>query len=156
LSISTKEELQFLIHRAWEIEKKFESLSAWKGFVSMGSTYRPTVLTLAGESYIHRLNLEKLLKTLDLEAPTDEIPDGTFDFTGMLDSEILQKIIEQDEIARDLYTKIVENTDPKVVSALLGGKDVEFFYETLKQMVKDETRHINMVRKIAGYIERIQ
>jgi len=122
----------------------------------MGSTYRPTVLTLAGESYIHRLNLEKLLKTLDLEAPTDEIPDGTFDFTGMLDSEILQKIIEQDEIARDLYTKIVENTDPKVVSALLGGKDVEFFYETLKQMVKDETRHINMVRKIAGYIERIQ
>ena len=156
MSISTKEELQFLIHRAWEIEKKFESLSAWKGFVSMGSTYRPTVLTLAGESYIHRLNLEKLLKTLDLEAPTDEIPDGTFDFTGMLDSEILQKIIEQDEIARDLYTKIVENTDPKVVSALLGGKDVEFFYETLKQMVKDETRHINMVRKIAGYIERIQ
>jgi len=156
LSISTKEELQFLLHRAWEIEKKFESLSAWKGFVSMGSTYRSTVLTLARESYVHRLNLEKLLKTLDLEAPTNEIPEGTFDFTGMLDLEMLQKTIEQDEIARDLYTKIVENTDPKIVSALSGGKDVEFFYQTLKQMVEDETRHISMVRKISGHIKRIQ
>ena len=74
----------------------------------------------------------------------------------MLDSEILQKTIEQDEIARDLYTKIVENTDPKTVSALSGGKDVEFFYQTLKQMVEDETRHMNMVRKITGHIKRIQ
>jgi len=122
----------------------------------MGSTYRSTVLTLARESYVHRLNLEKLLKTLDLEAPTNEIPEGTFDFTGMLDLEMLQKTIEQDEIARDLYTKIVENTDPKIVSALSGGKDVEFFYQTLKQMVEDETRHISMVRKISGHIKRIQ
>ena len=156
MAISTKEELQFLLHRGWEIEKKFESLSAWSGFVAVGSNYRMTVLTLAKDSHLHRLNLEKLLKTLDLEAPTNEIPEGTFDFTGMLDSEILQKTIEQDEIVRDLYTKIVENTDPKIVSALSGGKDVEFFYQTLKQMVEDETRHINMVRKIKGHIKRIQ
>jgi len=156
LSISTKEELQFLIHRAWEIEKKFESLSAWKGFVSIGKTYRSTVLTLARESYMHRLNLEKLLKTLNLEAPTNEIPDGNFDFTGMLDLEILQKIIENDETVRDLYTKIVENADPKIVSALSGKKDVDFFYQTLKQMSVDETRHIDMVRKIAGHVKRIQ
>ena len=74
----------------------------------------------------------------------------------MLDSEILQKTIKQAEIARDLYTKIVENTDPKVVSVLSGGEDVGFFYQTLRQMVEDETRHINMVRKIAGHITRIQ
>ncbi len=122
----------------------------------MVKTYRPTVLTLARESYVHRLNLEKLLKTLDLEAPTNEIPDGNFDFTGMLDLEILQKIIENDETVRDLYTEIVENTDLKIVSASSGKKDVEFFYKTLKQMVEDETRHINMVRKISGHIKRIQ
>ncbi len=156
MAISTKEELQFLLHRGWEIEKKFESLSAWKGFVSVGSTYRMTVLTLARDSHKHRLNLEKLLKTLDLEAPTNEIPEETFDFAGMLDSKILQKTIEQDEIARDLYTNIVENTDPKVVSALSGDENVEFFYQTLKQMVEDETRHITLVRNIAGHITRIQ
>jgi hypothetical protein len=50
----------------------------------------------------------------------------------------------------------VENTDPKVVSALSGGNHVEFFYQTLKQMVEDETRHITLVRKIAGHITRIQ
>jgi hypothetical protein len=49
----------------------------------------------------------------------------------------------------------VEDTDPKTVSALSGGKDVEFFYETLKQMVKDEARHISMVKKITGDITRI-
>jgi hypothetical protein len=155
LSISTKEELQFLIHRAWEIEKKFESLSAWKGFVSMGKTYKSTVLTLARESYIHRLNLEKLLKTLNLELPTNEIPEGSFDFTGMLDLEMLKKIIESDETVRDLYTQIVENADPNLVSALSSEKGVEFFYKTLRQMIKDETRHVDMVRKISGNIKRI-
>ncbi|PVX26981.1 MAG: hypothetical protein CW716_04620 [Candidatus Bathyarchaeum sp.] len=156
MSISTKEELQFLLHRAWEIEKKFESLSAWKGFVSVGQTFRSTVLTLARESYTHRLNLEKLLKSLNLEATTNEIPDGVFDFTGMLDSEAIQKIVENDEIVKDLYTKIVETTDPKVVSELSGGKNTDFFYQTLKRMIEDETRHISMVKKTAGRIERIQ
>ena len=156
MAISTKEELQFLLHRGWEIEKKFESLSAWKGFVSVGPNNRMIVLTLARDSHKHRVNLERLLKKLDLEAPTNEIPEETFDFTGMLDSEILQKTIRQDEIVRDLYTKIVENIDPKLASALSGGKDVEFFYRTLKQMIEDETRHIDMVRKVAGHITRIQ
>ena len=127
-----------------------------KGFVSVGQKFRSTVLTLARESYNHRLNLEKLLKTLNLEDPTNEIPDQVFDFSGMLDSEAIQKIVENDEIAKDLYTKIVEGTDPKVVSALSGEKNVDFFYQTLKRMIEDETRHISMVRKLSGRIERIQ
>lgn len=155
MAISTKEDLQFLLHRGWEIEKNFESLTAWKSFVSVNSTHRMTVLTLVRDSHKHRLNLEKLLKTLGLEAPTKEIPEKIFDFTGMLDAEILQKTIEQDEIARDLYTKILEDTDPKLVSALSGRKTVDFFYQTLKDMVEDEKKHIKMVKKIAGHIERI-
>lgn len=51
-----------------------------------------TVLTLARDSHKHKLNLEKLLNTLDLEAATNEIPEETFDFAGMLDSKILQKL----------------------------------------------------------------
>ena len=155
MTISNKEELQFLLHRGWEIEKKFESFAAWEGFVSVNSTHRMTVLTLARDSHKHRLQLEKLLNTLGLEAPTNEIPERAFDFTGMLDAEVLHRVIEQDEIARDLYTRILESTDQKLVSALSGGKDVEFFYETLKQMVKDEARHISMVKKITGDITRI-
>ena len=122
----------------------------------MGKTYRLTVLTLARESFLHRLKLEKLLKTLNLEVPTSEIPEETFDFTGMLDLEALQRIAENDETARDLYTQIVENTDPKIVSVLSGKKDVDFFYETLKQIIEDETRHIGMVKRTAGRIKRIQ
>jgi len=156
LSISTKEELQFLLHRAWEIEKKFESLSAWKGFVSVGQTFRSTVLTLARESYTHRLNLENLLKTLNLEMPTNEMSDGVFDFTGMLGMETIQKIVENDEIVKDLYTKLVENTDPKIVSDLCGEKNADCLYQTLQRLIEDETRHISMVKKIAGRIERIQ
>ena len=122
----------------------------------MGQTFRSTVLTLARDSYTHRLNLEKLLKSLNLEAPTNEIPDGVFDFTGMLDSEAIHKIVENDEIVKDLYTKIVESTDPKLVSDLSGEKNTDFFYQTLKRMIEDETRHISMVKKTSGHIERIQ
>lgn len=156
MTISSKEELQFLIHRAWEIEKKFESLSAWKSFVSMGSSNRLTVLTLARESHAHRLNLEKLLKILGLEVPTNEIPEVTFEFEGVLPSEMLSKIVEYDEMARDLYNHILENTNSQIISTLYRDKDNEFYYKVLKQMIEDETKHIRMVRKISSLIERIQ
>ncbi|MCJ7721144.1 hypothetical protein MUO98_01865 [Candidatus Bathyarchaeota archaeon] len=155
MSISTKEELQFLLHRGLEIEKKFESISAWDGFVTVDSDNRKTVLTLARDSHMHRLDLEKLLETLNLEAATNEISDATFDFGGMLDAEILQKIIAQDEIAADLYTELAEKTDPKLVAALSGLKNVEFFYKTLEHIVEDEKRHMHMVKALTGTITRI-
>jgi len=56
----------------------------------------------------------------------------------MLDSEILQKIIAQDEITADLYTELADKTDLKLVAALSGLKNVEFFYKTLEHIVEDE------------------
>jgi hypothetical protein len=156
MSISTKKELQFLLHRALEIEKKFESVSAWKGFVSVDTNYRKTVLVLARDSYKHRLDLEQLLNTLHLELPTSELPDETFDFEGMLDSEILYRIVEQDEIVADLYSELVAMTDPKLVSSLSGAEDVSFFYEKLKRIVEDELRHVRMVKSISGNVTRVQ
>ena len=155
MSISTKEELQFLLHRGLEFEKKFELISAWKGFVAVNSTNRKTVLALARDSHEHRLKLENLLEKLDLEAPTNEIPDVTFDFDGMLDAEILQKIIEQDEMVLDFYTELAEKTDPKLVVALSGEKNGDFFYETLKRIVEDEKRHVRMVKALTCNITRI-
>jgi rubrerythrin len=155
MSISTKEDLQFLLHRGLEIENKFESISAWEGFVSVTSDNRKTILTLVRDSNKHRLDLEKLLETLNLEALTSEIPDVAFDFQGMLDAEVFQKILEQDEVVADLYSEIVEKTDPKLVEALFGGKDVDFFYQTLRRIVKDEKRHVRMMNALAGAITRI-
>lgn len=156
MTISTKEELQFLLHRALEIEKDFESLSVWKGFVSISSKYRPTVLTLARESHKHRLELEKILKKLNLDSATDEIPEETFNFKGMLDMEILQKIVENDQIVADLYGELVKKTDSKLVAELSGTEDVDFFYDTLNRLVVDENRHVKMVHAFTGVISRIQ
>jgi len=80
----------------------------------MGSSHRLTVLTLARESYAHRLNLEKILKILGLEVPTNEIPEVSFDFVGMLPAEMLLKIVEYDEMARELYNHILNNTNSQV------------------------------------------
>jgi len=156
MTISTKDELQFLLHRALEIEKDFESLSVWKGFVSISSKYRPTVLTLARDSHKHRLDLEKLLKKLNLEAPTDEIPEETFDFDGMMDMEILQKIVENDQIVADLYSELAEKTDSKLVAGLLGDENVSVFYDLLNRLVSDENRHVKMVKSVSGDIVRVQ
>jgi rubrerythrin len=156
MTISTKEELQFLLHRALEIEKDFESISVWKGFVSIGSKYRPTVLTLARDSHKHRLELEKLLKSLNLDAPNDEIPEETFDFEGMMDMEILQKIVENDQIVADLYAELAKKTDPKLVAVLLGDENVSVFYDLLNRLVEDENRHVKMVKSVAGDIVRVQ
>ena len=156
MTISTKDELQFLLHRALEIEKDFESISVWKGFVSIASKYRPTVLKLARESHQHRLELEKLLVVLKLDAPTDEIPEQAFNFEGMMDNEILQKIVENDQIAADLYSELAEKTDPKLISGLSGDENVSVFFDLLNRLVADEHRHVNMVKSITGDIIRVQ
>ena len=156
MTISTKDELQFLLHRALEIEKDFESISVWNGFVSIGSKYRPTVLTLARESHKHRLELEKLLKALNLDSPTDEIPEHTFDYEGLMDVEILQKIVENDQIAADLYSELAKKTDSKLVAGLLGDESVSVFYDLLHRLVEDENRHVKMVKSVTGDIVRVQ
>ena len=155
MAISTKEELQFLLHRGWEIEKKFESLSVWKAFVAVGSAYRKTILTLGRDSQKHRLALEKLLKTLNIESPTNKMVEGNFDFSDKHDSETLQEIAKQDEIAKDLYSEIAEKTDPKLIVTLSGEKAVDLFYRTLKQLVNDEEKHVKMVKDLAGHLKRI-
>lgn len=153
--MSEKEQLKILLHRGWEIEKKFESLSSWKAFVTVGSNFRNTILTLILDEEKHRSDLEKLIKGLNLGAPAEEIGEVGFDFCGKCDAEILEEVAKQDEIARDLYSAIEEKTDPKLVTKLSGRKDTKFFYQKLNQMVEDEKRHIEMLRKLAPRIRRI-
>jgi rubrerythrin len=155
MSIQTKEELQYLLHRGLEIEKKFESVPTWSGFISLHSTNRKIVLTLARDSYKHRLDLEELIKKLNLEPASDEITDENFDFQGMMDEEILQKICAQDEMIKDLYTELLEKTEPKLISVLAGSNYMDFFYHTLERLIEDEKRHVRLVKSIAGNITRI-
>ena len=156
MAISTKEELQFLLHRGWEIEKNFESLSVWKGFIAVDSTHKKTVLRLARDSHKHRLNLENLLETLNLESPTNEILTESSKFEGMINVEILQRIVGYDETVADLYVELMEKTEPKLVTSLSGAENVDFFYKTMEQLAEDEKRHVKMVRSITGTIVRIQ
>ena len=74
----------------------------------------------------------------------------------MLDSEILYKIVRQDEIAADIYSELVEKTDPNLVRSLSGNDDTSFFYQTLKRIIEDEKRHVSMVKSLTGAIVRIQ
>jgi len=62
-----KGRITYLIHRSWEIEKKFESVSTWKGFTTIGFSHRKLLLTLARDSQKHRLDLETILRKLSLE-----------------------------------------------------------------------------------------
>jgi len=155
MSISTKEELQYLLHRSWEIEKKFESIPIWRGFTTITSTHRKLLLTLARDSQKHRLDLEMMLSKLGLAAPTTEIGDSQFDFNGMMDEEILQKIRGHDEMIAALYTEILEKTNTKLVATLSNDNDITFFVNTLKTLIQEEKRHVNLINSVAGNIIRI-
>jgi len=155
MSISTKEELQYLLHRSWEIEKKFESIPIWRGFTTIGFSHRKLLLTLARDSQKHRLDLEMMLRKLGLAAPTTEIGDSQFDFDGMKDAEILQKIRAHDEMIAALYTEILEKTNTKFVATLGNDDDINFFINTLKSLIQDEKRHVNLINAVVGNIIRI-
>ena len=144
-----------LLNRAWEIEKNFESVASWKAYITVDSNYRKTLLPLLLDSEKHRVNLEKLMVELNFKTPTNE-KENLFTFKDKYDSEILAEIVKQDEIARDLYTSILEKTDQKLLEEILRTNDATFFYQTLKQMVNDEKRHIEIVKNITPKINRIK
>ena len=151
----SKEELQMLLNRAWEIEKHFESLASWKAYITVDSSYRKTLLPLLLDSEKHRVHLEQLMTTLNLTIPTNE-SNILFEFHDKYDAEVLTEIAKQEEIARDLYTSILENTDPTLIEMLTRTNDVTLFYQTLQHMVKDEKRHIELLKKITPKITRIK
>ena len=144
-----------LLNRAWEIEKNFESVASWKAYITVDSNYRKTLLPLLLDSEKHRVNLEKLMVELNFKTPTNE-KENLFNFKDKYDSEILTEIVKQDEIARDLYTSIIQKTDQKLLEELTRTNDATLFYQTLKQMVNDEKRHIELVKKITPKIKRIK
>ena len=144
-----------LLNRAWEIEKNFESLASWEAYIRVDSSYRKTLLPLLLDSEKHRVNLEKLMVELNFKTPTNE-RENIVNFKDKYDSEVLTEIVKQDEIARDLYTSIIETTDQKLFEELTRTNDATFVYQTLKQMVNDEKRHIEMVKKITGKMKRIK
>ena len=111
---------------------------------------------MARDSEKHKLALEKLLKTLKLDAPSNEVFGDNFDFTSKHDIGILREIAEQDEAAKDLYTELMETTDPKLVASLSSEEVVKLFYGTLTRLVKDEERHMKMVQNLAGDVKRVQ
>jgi rubrerythrin len=151
----SKEELQFLLNRAWEIEKYFESLTSWKGYITVDSSYRKMLLSLLLDSEKHRVQLEQLLINLNFPIPTTA-SDIHFHFQDKYDAEVLTEIAKQEEIARDLYTSIVENTDSTLIEELTRSNDTSMFYRTLDQLVKDEKRHIHLLRKNTSTITRIK
>jgi hypothetical protein len=151
----SKEELNMLLNRAWEIEKNFESLASWKAYITVDSNYRKTLITLLLDSEKHIVNLEKIMVELNFKIPTNE-REMIFNFLDKYDSEVLTEIVKQDEIARDLYITILEKTDQTLLEGLTRTKDTTFVYQTLKQMANDEKRHIEMVKKITPKMKRIK
>lgn len=96
-----------------------------------------------------------MLRKLGLAAPTTEIGDSQFDFDGMMNEEILQKIRAHDEMIAALYAEILEKTNTKLVATLSNDDDINFFINTLKSLIQDEKRHVNLINAVAGNIIRI-
>ena len=151
----SKEDLQLLLERAWEIEKYFESLSSWKGYITVNSGYRKTLLPLLLDSEKHRIQLEQVMTALNFPIPTTT-SNMVFHFQDKYDSEVLTELAKQEELARDLYTSIVENTDPALINALTKTNDATVFYQPLHQIIKDEKRHLELLRKITPPLTRIK
>ena len=84
----SKEELQLLLNRAWEIEKYFESLASWKGYITVDSSNRKMLLSLLLDSEKHRVQLEQIMTKLNFPIPTIT-SDRHFSFQDKYEGEIL-------------------------------------------------------------------
>ena len=161
-TINTYEILKSLLAKAFWVESQMEHTSEWLGYLEVEEHAAKDVLfQISNESVQHKtkvlevinnfknFNVDETIKELNLETPN-------INFTGKLDLEIFQSLIKTEQFALDIYTKILDATDPELINEIWTGDNPDDFFSTFTWLVEQEKEHIRLLDPFSyGHIERI-
>jgi hypothetical protein len=153
----SKNELSAFLRKGLEIERGFESMVQWEGYVQAKSdVFRSTLFTMISESEYHATLVESMLSRLGA-APTDQynLRHQVFDFSMREEQEVMREIAKSEKLALDTYMNIL-NSIPREETNWLNEEDKLFMIDSLKRLVEDETRHCELASSCIGKIERIR
>jgi hypothetical protein len=118
------------------------------------------LFTLSHDSEKHKGIIIQLISNFEgISTKTLEehsgMKDKEFDLKGKWDEEIITELLKNEHLALDVYTKLHMYTDKEFIKRIWKGENSELFFKQLEFLIKEENKHINLLKPLAGKLERI-
>ena len=159
-SITLGDDLAGYLQKALEIEKGFETMAEWEGYVSVKEKeFREVLFQLVSDSARHSRTVESLLGMVRVTADNRGLPlqPREFSFKTKSEAEIMAEISRMEHIMFDLYSDIRESLRSSGPSNLLvDPDDASAFMTSLDELVNDESRHISIISKYVRKLDRLR
>lgn len=159
IRIADIEELGQYLTRAYWIESEMEIVVQWEAYMVLPETYRDVLFRLSHDSAAHKTYLKRIsskLEGFDLEESIKKMSDRKFEFKGLIDEEIMAEILKFEYLSLDLYEKLYQHSSMKYIYKTWTCEDPEDYFKTLYWLIEQEKKHIELVKPLAGRIERIK
>lgn len=151
-------ELAILLRKAMEIERGFENMAQWEGYIqARNGVFRDTLFQMISESENHSSIVAGMIDRLAV--PLDDMPSlraQTFDFTGKEDMEVMRMLGEKERLAFDTYSNIRSAIMTSDTSNWMSIEAREHILSGLSTLVEEEAEHMRLATSAVGKVERIR
>lgn len=144
-----------LLKRLYELETILEMASKWEAYISSADRYKDLLFKISQDSERHKRMLEDLImdiQTLNLDEVKEQVPERRFDYSDKTDQEIMNELLKYEKTALHAYKKLYEGINDEILSDFWTGEEGGL-RDTVEQIISDEKKHIQLVRKHSDSIE---
>lgn len=144
--IDNEEKLKRYFEDILVIENNFEKMYSWLAHILTEEKYSDILKELSKESEAHMNTIKDLLiKIRGIEI--EERDEDLFDFDEDLeDEEILWKIHDYENLAHYYYSYLKNHIDREFLQEILSQENIDSFFESLDFLIKEELRHIRLLK----------
>jgi hypothetical protein len=158
IKIKDFDELKSIFGRAYWVESKLELMVEWEAYMIVKDKYRDVLFTISHDSETHKSLLKKIsskIEGLNLEKITADYGGKDFNPKGLYDEEIINEILKLEMLALDIYTRLRSYSDRGFIKNIWKGKNPDYYFNKLEWLIKEEKKHIELLKPFTGKIERI-
>jgi hypothetical protein len=159
-AIALGDELVGFLRKALEIERGFETVAEWEGYVSVKQKeFRNVLFQLVSDSGEHVRTVESLLKMVRTAYDYVGLPlqPRVFNFRGKSEVEVMTEVSRIENIMFDMYSDIREALqDSDMAKLLIDEDDATEFMTALENLIEDEARHMSIISKYVRKLDRLR
>jgi hypothetical protein len=150
LEIRTSQDLVQALVKAKKIEEAFEEVLNWRGFLTIQDPETGSLLgRLVRDSATHEHLVDSLIRMVEPFAPTQRETRSTpIVIDGDDEVQLLQKLLEGEDLAYYVYSKILDELEHFDQESIGGGQNAEEMRRVLGQLVSAERSHRELVSQL--------
>ena len=144
--IDSKEKLKRYFEDILVIENNFEKMYSWLAHILTEEKYNDILQELSEESEAHMntiRNLSSKIEGIEIEERDEDLLEFEED---LKDEEILWRIHDYENLAHYYYSYLKNHIDKEFLKEILSQENIDSFFDSLDFLIKEELRHITLLK----------